>query len=347
MENYYGFGNTGKKTSPAPVIDRRDFIKLTSGAAMALAISPLVLPSCGGITMQKRPLGKTGEKVSILTVGGLHMSWIETPDGHIDVEEQEAIGIVRGAIDAGVNFCDNAWSYNEGRSEELTGKALKDGYREKVMIMTKLTGRTVKKINEQFETSLKRYQVDYIDVMQFHAIGTWIGDVDVVYNNGLIEWAEKMREKGLIRYIGFTGHNDPDAHLDMINRGFEWDTCQFPVNLVDYNNPGKSFERDVLPLCNEKNIGVIAMKTNGYGRDWYKDYATPVEGLRYAMSQGIATAASGMTSIPIMEENVAATLNFRPLSDEEMAEYRSRLDEYPEKLEHYRHKAFPVPDHVM
>lgn len=347
MENYYGYGSAGIKSRPAPLMDRRDFIKLGSGAALGLAVSPLFLSSCSGQKMQKRVLGRTGEKVSIITLGGLHMSWIETPDGHIDVKEQEAIGIVRGAIDAGVNFCDNAWSYNDGRSEELMGKALKDGYRDKALIMTKLTGRSVAKLSEQLETSLKRYQVDCIDVMQFHVIGTWEGDVDRVYNEGLLEWAEKMRDKGLIRYIGFTGHNDPVAHMDMINRGFAWDTCQFPVNLVDYNNPGKSFVRDVIPLCNENNIGIIGMKSNGYGRDWYKDYATPVEGLKYAMSQDIATIASGMTSIAIMEENVGAALNFKPLSKTELAEYHSRLDEYPEELEHYRHKTFATPDRVL
>jgi len=347
MEEYYGIGNTGIKRSPVPVIDRREFIKITSGAALTLALSPLTLASCKGMSIEKRTLGRTGEKVSILTVGGLHMSWIETADGHIDVEEKEAIGIARGAIDAGVNFCDNAWSYNDGRSEELMGKAMKDGYRQKAMIMTKLTGRTPERLQEQFETSLKRYQVDYIDVVQFHVIGMWNGDVDAVYERGLLEWAVKKREEGQLRFIGFTGHNDPDAHMDMINRGFDWDTCQMPINLVDYNNPGTSFERDVLPLCNEKNIGVIAMKSNGYGRDWYKAYATPVEGLRYAMSQNVATVASGMTSLPIMEENVAAALNFKPLSKTELAEYRSRLDEYPDKLEHYRTKPFNPPARVL
>lgn len=347
MEEYYGIGNTGIKRSPVPVIDRREFIKITSGAAFTLALSPLTLASCKGMSMEKRTLGRTGEKVSILTVGGLHMSWIETSDGHIDVEEKEAIGIARGAIDAGVNFCDNAWSYNDGRSEELMGKAMKDGYRQKAMIMTKLTGRTPERLQEQFETSLKRYQVDYIDVVQFHVIGMWNGDVDAVYERGLLEWAVKKRQEGQLRFIGFTGHNDPDAHMDMINRGFEWDTCQMPINLVDYNNPGTSFERDVLPLCNEKNIGVIAMKSNGYGRDWYKTYATPVEGLRYAMSQNVATVASGMTSLPIMEENVAAALNFKSLSKAELAEYRSRLDEYPDKLEHYRTEPFNPPARVL
>lgn len=341
MKEYHRHENTGIKKRPAQLIDRKEFLKLSSGAALALTVSPLFLSSCREMKMQKRTLGRTGEKVSIITIGGLHMSWIETPDGHIDVKEQEAIGIVRGAIDAGVNFCDNAYGYNKGRSEELMGKALKDGYRDKVMIMTKVPGRSVKTVNEQLETSLKRYQVDCIDVMQFHVIGTWERDVDRVYNDGLLEWAEKMRDKGRIRYIGFTGHNDPDAHIDMIERGFKWDTCQFPVNLVDYNNPGKSFSRDVLPLCNEKNIGVIAMKSNGYGRDWYKDYATPTEGLKYAMSQNVATVASGMTSIPIMEQNVGTALNFKPLTKNELAEYRSRLDEYPEELEHYRHKVNP------
>ena len=345
MEYYNGISNLPKR--PAPMMDRRKFVKLTSGAALALTVSPLTLASCSGVSMKKRTLGRTGEKVSLITVGGLHMSWIETPDGHIDVKEQEGIGIVRGSIDAGVNFCDNAWSYNQGRSEELMGKALKDGYRQKTMIMTKLTGRTPERLEEQFQTSLERYQVDYIDVVQFHVIGQWKGDVDAVYERGLLEWAIKKREEGKLRFIGFTGHNDPDAHLDMINRGFEWDTCQFPINLADYNNPGKSFERDVLPLCKEKNIGVIAMKSNGYGRDWYKDYATPLEGLRYAMSLDVDTVASGMTSLPIMEENVAATLNFKPFTSSELADFRARLSEYPEKLEHYRTEPFNPPARVL
>ena len=347
MEYYNGISNLPKYKRHAPYMTRRRFIKLTSGAAVALSVSPLTLASCKGMSMEKRTLGRTGEKVSVLTVGGLHMSWIETADGHIDVKEQEGIGIVRGAIDAGVNFCDNAWSYNQGRSEELMGKALKDGYREKTMIMTKLTGRTPERLQEQFEASLERYQTDYIDVVQFHVIGIWKGDVDAVYNRGLLEWAIKKRDEGQLRYIGFTGHNDPDAHIDMINRGFEWDTCQFPINLADYNNPGKSFERDVLPLCKEKNIGVIAMKTNGYGRDWYKPYATPVEGLRYAMSLNVDTVASGMTSLSIMEENVAATLNHKPFSKSELAEYRARLDEYPENIEHYRTEPFDPPARVL
>ncbi len=328
-------------------IDRRDFLKVTSGAVLATVLTPGALTSCGNGNMARRVLGRTGEKVSLLTVGGLHMSWIETADGHIDIKEQESIGIVRGAIDAGVNFCDNAFSYNEGRSEEMMGKALKNGYREKTMIMTKLTGRRVHRLQEQLETSLKRFQVDYIDLMQFHAIGSWKGDVDAVYGEGLLEWAERKRDEGLIRYIGFTGHASPEAHLEMIQRGFEWDTCQLPINLADYNHPGKSFERDVLPLCNEKNIGVIAMKSNGYGRDWYRDIATPAEGLRYALSQDIATVTSGMTSVPIMQENVATALNFTPMSKDELAEFRSRLEGSDGKLEHYRYEAFDPPAYVL
>lgn len=328
-------------------LDRRNFIRLTSGVAVATALTPLSITACARNKMAKRVLGRTGEKVSVLTIGGLHMSWIETDDGHIDIDSNEAIGIVRGAIDSGVNFCDNAFSYNEGRSEELMGEALKDGYRDRVLIMTKLTGRRVHRLEEQLEMSLKRYQVDYIDVMQFHAIGSWKGDVDAVYGEGLIEWAEKKRDEGLIRYIGFTGHASPEAHIEMINRGFEWDTCQLPINLADYNHPGKSFERDVLPLCKEKNIGVIGMKSNGYGRDWYKGIATPAEGLRYAMSQDIATIVSGMTSIPIMEENVNTALNFNPMAEDELAEFRSRLDGYEGNLEHYRYQAFDTPAYVL
>jgi predicted aldo/keto reductase-like oxidoreductase len=329
-----------EKLKPLP-LHRRDFIKLSAGSMIAVGAAPLFswAPQVKK-KMPERTLGRTGEKVSLLTVGGLHMSWMETENGVVDVAEQEGIKIVRGAIDQGVSFVDNAWSYNNGRSETVMGKALKEGYRDKVLVMTKILARNLDDAKKQLETSLERYQLDRVDLIQFHALGAWEEDVDTIYNGGFLEWADDVRSSGLTKYIGFTGHNDPAVHLDMIKRGFEWDTCQMPINLVDYYNPNLSFERDVLPVANEKNIGVIAMKTNGYGRDWFKPVSTPLEGLRYAMSLPVSTVVSGMTSEAIMKENVNATLNFKPMSKSEMEAYRNRVSG-KQINEHYRSKPSP------
>jgi predicted aldo/keto reductase-like oxidoreductase len=162
-------------------------------------------------------------------------------------------------------------------------------------------------------------------------------DIDMLYaKGGLIEWAMKQRDAGLIKYIGFTGHFNPAIHIEIIRRGFEWDTVQFPVNLADFNHSGLSFIRDVLPLAVEKNIGVIAMKTNAYGRPWIREVATPTEGLRYAMSHPISTMASGMTSVEIMNQNIATVKNMKPMDEEESKTYVARLKGIPDDLEDYR-----------
>ncbi len=307
---------------------RREFIRQISALAISLPLLSFTSKGVDKKVIPKRVLGRTGEMVSILTIGGFHV-------GAPEVTEEDAIAIIRKAIDQGVNFMDNAWSYQKGRSETIMGQALKGGYRKKVLLMTKLMARTVEEAKSQLETSLKRFDLDKVDLMQFHAIGYKDGDVDAIYNSGMIDWAMEMRAQKVIRYIGFTGHSDPAAHIDMIKRGYEWDTVQMPLNIGDYHRT-LSFEKHVLPLAVEKNIGVIGMKSNGMGRLGKSAIATPLEGLRYTMSLPVSTVASGIDSLKILDENLSVFHNFKPYTENELNELLSRSSGKSEIIEHYR-----------
>jgi len=311
--------------------NRRVFVKHISGLTLGMSLFPWAVKAREVSEYPKRVLGRTGEKVSILTMGGFHVGDPSIPD---DV----AIQIIRTSIDNGVNFMDNAWVYKKGRAETIMGRALKDGYRKKVLLMTKFMARTVEDAKVQLETSLKRFDLDSFDLMQFHSIGTNDGDVDAIYNKGMIEWAEEQRSQGVFKYIGFTGHTDPKAHIDMIQRGYPWDTVQMPLNLGDYHR-AVSYQKDVLPLAVENNIGVIGMKSNGFGQLGESGIASPVEGLRYVMSLPVATVVSGIDSLSILEENVNMFHNFTPLTMKERKELHTRSEGQSDVIEeHYRRK---------
>jgi predicted aldo/keto reductase-like oxidoreductase len=311
-------------------LNRRVFARNISGMALGITISPWTLKTRKGNEIQKRVLGRTGEKVSILTTGGFHLG-VET------LAEEESIRMIRTSIDEGVNFMDNAWVYQEGRSETYMGKALKDGYRKRVLLMTKFMARTVEDAKEQLETSLKRLDMDSFDLMQFHAIGNFEGDVDAIYKNGLIEWAEEQRSHGVFKYIGFTGHAHPKFLIEMINRGYPWDTVQLPLNPGDYHQK-LSFQNDVIPLAVENNIGVIGMKSNGGGRLGKSKIATPVDGLRYAMSLPVSTVVSGMDSMEVMEQNLEMFQNFKPITEKERDNFHSLSAGKSDVIEGYRKK---------
>jgi predicted aldo/keto reductase-like oxidoreductase len=308
--------------------NRRNVVKNVSGFALGASFMPFLGRKPAALSQKTRILGKTGEKVSILGIGGYHI-------GVSSLSDKEAIEIIRTAIDRGMNFMDNAWFYHGGRSEILMGRALRDGYREKVFLMTKVEARTVEQAKIQMEASLNRFKLDRVDLMQFHAIGKFEGDVDAIYNNGLIKWAEEQRSQGVFKYIGFTGHTDPSLHLDMIKRGYPWDTVQMPVNLGDYHR-SVSFQHDVLSLALEKNMGIIGMKTNGAGQIGKLGIAKPTEALRYAMSSSISTTVSGIDSLKILEENLAVFEQFRPLSELEKMEMVARSKGQSDEIEPYR-----------
>src|SRR5438067_4555101 len=202
-----------------------------------------------------RQLGRTGVRVSIVGLGGYHLG--------LPRDEQESIRIVRRALDHGMNFLDNCWDYNGGKSEERMGKALRDGYREKAFLMTKLDGRTAQSAREQLEQSLKRLRTEMIDLVQIHEV---IRDDDPdrsFAKGGCIEALVEARKAGKLRFIGFTGHKDPRIHRKMIEtagkNGFQFDTVQMPLNVLDAHY--RSFEKEIMPLALAGGIGVLGMKS--------------------------------------------------------------------------------------
>src|SRR6202790_1870430 len=244
-------------TNHDPAVSRREFLGMT-------AASLLMAGSLGGAAkpdrkngMPYRTLGRTGEKVSVIGLGGYHLGNQSDPE--------ESIRIIRTGIDERINFLDNCWDYNGGESEIRMGKALRDGYRQKAFLMTKIDGRNKTAATTQLNESLRRLQTDRIDLLQFHEV---IRDSDpdrIFAEGGGMEAAVEARKAGKIRFIGFTGHKSPDIHLKMLanasKHGFTFDAVQMPLNVMDAHFD--SFEKKVLPVLSKEGIGVLAMKPMG------------------------------------------------------------------------------------
>ena len=260
-----------------------------------------------------RMLGHTGEKVSIIGLGGYHIG--------MQSDEQESIQIIRTAIDGGINFLHNCWDYNDGASEIRMGKALRDGYRQKAFLMTKIDGRDKKTAAKQIEESLRRLQTDHIDLLQFHEIIRESDPDRIFAPGGGIEAALEAKKAGKIRRIGFTGHKSPDIHLKMLNTAFAhqftFDTVQMPLNVMDahYN----SFEKKVLPVLVKHALGVLEMKPMGDHLILNSKTVTPVECLHYAMNLPTSVVITGCDTIPILEQALKAARTFRPMSEAEVA----------------------------
>ena len=261
-----------------------------------------------------RVLGRTGEKVSILALGGHHVGQVQ--------DDREAIRLVRTAIDMGVTFMDNAWEYHQGRSEALMGEALHDGYRERVFLMTKHHGRDKRTALRHLEESLRRLDTDRIDLWQFHEIIYEDDPAMIFAPGGGIEAAELAKKHGKVRYIGFTGHKDPAVFRSMLAQDYPWDTVQMPVNVLDAHF--RSFQKEILPILVERDIGPIAMKSMGGGHVLESGVVKPGQALRYAWSQPVATVVCGMTSIDQLEQNIQAAREFVPLSKQEELELLER-----------------------
>jgi predicted aldo/keto reductase-like oxidoreductase len=299
-------------------LSRRSFLK-GAGAILPLAAQTGVFATPGAVERRNgipyRAFGRTGDKVSILGVGGFH---IGVPG------ESEGIGIVRAAIDEGVNFMDNAWEYHDGESERRMGKALRDGYREKAFLMTKCCARDARGAMVQLEESLTRLQTEVIDLWQFHECN-YDNDPDLLFaKDGAIHAAVKAKEQGRVRFIGFTGHKSPHIHLKMLAQGFDWDSLQMPVNLCDAHY--RSFTREVLPVALERGMAVIAMKTQGGGMIPEKAGVSPHECLRYSMSVNVPVCLSGMRRLDEVRKNVAFARTFEPLSTEERAALLAKVE---------------------
>ncbi len=258
--------------------------------------------------MPQRVLGKTGEKVSMIGLGGYH---IGVPD------EPEGIRVIHTAIDNGINFMDNCWDYHNGGSEERMGRALRGGYRDRVFLMTKIDGRNKATAARQIDESLKRLQTDRIDLMQIHEV-IRISDPEVCFAaGGTIEALVDAKKAGKIRYIGFTGHKSPEIHLKMLaaaeEHGFEFDTVQMPLNPMDWHF--RSFEREVLPKLVSKNIGVLGMKPLGGGALLKSRVVTAPECLTYALSLPTSVVITGCESMRDLEQALTIGLNFSPLDE--------------------------------
>ena len=260
-----------------------------------------------------RPLGSTGAKVSIIGVGGHH---IGRPK-----DEELGIRIIRTALDNGVNFLDNCWDYHDGGSEVRMGKALRDGYRNKAFLMTKIDGRTKDSAAKQIDESLKRLLTDHIDLMQIHEV-IRLEDPDRVFSaGGTMEALDEARKAGKIRFIGFTGHKDPLVHLRMLDtakkHNFHFDSAQMPLNVMDAHF--RSFSHQVVPRLVEEKIAVLGMKPMGDGIILKSNTVTPLEFLHYAMSLPTSTVITGMESMEMLNQGLNAARTFKPMSKTEMA----------------------------
>jgi predicted aldo/keto reductase-like oxidoreductase len=260
----------------------------------------------------RRTLGSTGEQVSAIGVGGWHLSL-----KHVD--EELSLRIVRTAIDRGINFMDNSWDYKEGESERRMGKALRDGYRDKAFLMTKIDGRSKKEAAKQLDESLRRLQVDHIDLVQHHEVIRYEDPHRIFDEEGANAALVEAREAGKLRYIGFTGHKDPHIHLHMLEvakqNGFRFDAAQMPLNVMDAHY--RSFEKLVVPELVKNNIGVLGMKSMANGILLKSNTVTPIECLHYALSLPTSVVITGIDSMEFLDQACQAAQSFRPLSDEQ------------------------------
>ncbi len=261
-----------------------------------------------------RELGRTREKVSAIGLGGWHLSL-----KHVD--EPLSIRIVRSAIDRGITFMDNSWDYNEGASETRMGKALRDGYREKVFLMTKIDGRSRRDAAKQLAESLRRLQTDHIDLVQHHEVIRFEDPDRIFDEEGANLALLDAKQAGKLRFIGFTGHKDPHVHLHMLevarDRGFSFDTAQMPLNVMDAHY--RSFERLVVPELVKMGMGVLGMKSMANGIILRSNTVTPTECLHYALNLPTSVVITGCDSMAILDQAIEAARTFRPMSTDEVA----------------------------
>jgi aryl-alcohol dehydrogenase-like predicted oxidoreductase len=259
-----------------------------------------------------RKLGRTGERVSAIGLGGFHLGFAKDLD--------EAVQIVRRAVDGGINFLDNCWDYHLGESERRMGVALRDGYRDQIFLMTKFDGRTKKSAARQIDESLQRLQTDHVDLMQFHE-NIRLEDPDRFFApDGPLEALLEAKKAGKLRFIGFTGHKDPVVHLRMLEaaaeRKFRFDACQMPLNVMDAHF--RSFGHHVLPRLVEQGIGVLGMKPMGDGHLLKSGAVTPIECLHYALTLPTSVVITGCESVERLDQAIQAAETFRPFSNEQV-----------------------------
>jgi aryl-alcohol dehydrogenase-like predicted oxidoreductase len=267
----------------------------------------------------RRALGSTGETVSAIGLGGWHLAL-----KHVD--EPLALRLVRSAVDRGITFMDNSWDYNDGESERRMGKALRDGYRDRVFLMTKIDGRSKREAARQLDESLRRLRTDRIDLVQHHEVIRFEDPHRIFDAEGANAALVEARAAGKLRFIGFTGHKDPRIHLHTLEtaeeHGFAFDTVQMPLNVMDAHY--RSFEQMVLPELVRRRVGVLGMKSMGNGIILRSSTVTPVECLHYALNLPTSVVITGCDSMAILDQAVEAAGTFRPMSDAQVEALRAR-----------------------
>jgi predicted aldo/keto reductase-like oxidoreductase len=314
-----------------PALTRRQVLQMLGVAGSAVALGgpqalveavtlPPVSPAAANGEIPKRALGKTGVEVSALCFGGAHWGRIQ--------DDAEAIRILHEAIDAGVTFLDNAWEYNGGRSEELMGKGIQ-GRRQQVVLMTKVCshGRDKKVALQQLDDSLRRLKTDYLDLWQIHEV-VYDDDPDRHFvPGGAVDALLEAKQQGKVRFVGFTGHKHPSIHLKMLSHDFPFDTCQMPLNVFD--GTYRSFEREVLPVLNQRGIAPIGMKSlSGNAEPIKERIVTVEEALRYVLTLPIASLVSGIDSRQVLKQNLDIARRFTPMTAVEMGTLRTRVAQY-------------------
>ena len=266
-----------------------------------------------------RTLGRTGERVSAIGLGGWHLAFPK-------LDEQASMRIIRSAIDRGINFMDNSWDYWEGESERRMGKALGDGYRSRVFLMTKIDGRTRREATRQLDESLRRLRTDRIDLVQHHEVVRFEDPDRMFEEDGAQAALVDARAAGKLRYIGFTGHKDPHIHLYTLEvarkHGFTFDTVQMPLNVMDAHF--RSFERLVLPELVRQNIAVLGMKALANGRILQSGTVSAIECLHYALHLPSSVVITGCDTLEILDQAFEAVRTFRPLSEHQVAALLAR-----------------------
>jgi len=294
-----------RREVPEMAVSRREFVGLAAASLFFAQMNRQTAARESRNGIPYRTLGRTREKVSLVGLGGYHLG--------MQADPQESIRIIRTGLDEGVNFLDNCWDYNGGESEVRMGKALRDGYRQKAFLMSKIDGRTKAAATNQINESLKRLQTDRIDLMQFHEVIRETDADRIFAEGGALEAMLEAQKAGKLRYIGFTGHKSPEIHLKMLatasQHKFTFDAVQMPLNVMDAHF--ESFEKKVLPVLLQRDIGVLGMKPMGDHVILESKTATAVECLHYAMNLPTSVVITGCDSLPILQQALQAARSFQ------------------------------------
>ena len=304
---------------------RRTFMQKAAQGMTAASLARQVVAQTkpgGASGVPTRKLGRTGADVSMICLGGWHIGSVK--------QDAEAIRIMHAAIAEGLTFFDNAWDYHNGHAEEVMGKALKeDNKRKQVFLMTKNCERDYAGSMQNLEDSLRRLQTDHLDLWQFHEM-VYDNDPDWIFEKGAVRAALEARKAGKVRFIGFTGHKDPRIHLKALAKEFTWDTAQMPINVLDASY--RSFQKEVVPVCLKKNVGVIGMKGLAGGAvqgTLIEDAGlTAEECYRYCLSLPVSTQVVGITTMEQLMADVKLARNFTPMTKAEMDALRAKVKDF-------------------